>query len=72
MMDKYRLSYEAALHRVKSRRRFVLPNPGFITQLKLFALMNYTIDPQNDRYKLFRLKLAADNVRKGRWGGGGW
>lgn len=64
IMDKYRIGYEAALHRVKSRRRFVLPNPGFVTQLKLFAIMNYTIDPQNDRYKLFRLKLAADNVRK--------
>lgn len=64
IMDKYKLGYEAALHRVKSRRRFVMPNPGFVTQLKLFGIMNYTIDPANDRYKLFRLKLAADNVRK--------
>ncbi|XP_055549727.1 dual specificity protein phosphatase MPK-4 [Wyeomyia smithii] len=64
LMEKYKLSYEAALHRVKSKRRFIMPNPGFINQLKLFCLMNYRIDPLNERYKLFRLKLAADNVRK--------
>lgn len=64
-MNKYKLSYDAALQRVKSKRRFVMPNPGFINQLKLFSIMNYRIDPQNEKYKLFRLKLAADNVRKG-------
>ncbi|XP_055636547.1 dual specificity protein phosphatase MPK-4 [Toxorhynchites rutilus septentrionalis] len=64
LMDKYKLGYEAALHRVKSKRRFVMPNPGFINQLKLFGIMNYRIDPLNEKYKLFRLKLAADNVRK--------
>lgn len=65
LMDKYKMSYEAALYRVKSKRRFVMPNPGFINQLKLFGIMNYRIDPLNERYRLFRLKLAADNVRKG-------
>lgn len=64
IMEKYRLSYEAALQRVKAKRRFVMPNPGFINQLKLFSLMNYRIDPLNEKYKLFRLKQAADNVRK--------
>ncbi|EAT34447.1 AAEL013312-PA, partial [Aedes aegypti] len=64
IMNKYKLSYDAALQRVKSKRRFVMPNPGFINQLKLFSIMNYRIDPQNEKYKLFRLKLAADNVRK--------
>lgn len=64
IMNKYKLTYDAALQRVKSKRRFVMPNPGFINQLKLFSIMNYRIDPQNEKYKLFRLKLAADNVRK--------
>ncbi|XP_058454365.1 dual specificity protein phosphatase MPK-4 isoform X2 [Malaya genurostris] len=64
LMEKHKLSYEAGLYRVKSKRRFVMPNPGFISQLRLFGMMNYTIDPQNEKYKLFRLKLAADNVRK--------
>lgn len=66
IMNKYKLTYDAALQRVKSKRRFVMPNPGFINQLKLFSIMNYRIDPQNEKYKLFRLKLAADNVRKGK------
>lgn len=64
LMNKYKLTYDAALQRVKSKRRFVMPNPGFVNQLKLFSIMNYRIDPLNERYKLFRLKLAADNVRK--------
>ncbi|XP_062563420.1 dual specificity protein phosphatase MPK-4 [Armigeres subalbatus] len=64
IMNKYKLTYDAALQRVKSKRRFVMPNPGFINQLKLFSIMNYRIDPLNEKYKLFRLKLAADNVRK--------
>lgn len=68
IMNKYKLSYDAALQRVKSKRRFVMPNPGFINQLKLFSIMSYRIDSQNEKYKLFRLKLAADNVRKGKLG----
>ncbi|XP_053670405.1 dual specificity protein phosphatase MPK-4 [Anopheles nili] len=64
LMQKYRLGYEAAFQRVKAKRRFVMPNPGFVNQLKLYARMAYTIDRTNERYKLFRLRLAGDNVRK--------
>ncbi|XP_055609197.1 dual specificity protein phosphatase MPK-4 [Uranotaenia lowii] len=64
LMEKYRIGFDAALHRVKSKRRFVMPNPGFINQLKLYSIMGFRIDPTNERYKLHRLKLAADNVRK--------
>ncbi|XP_058128436.1 dual specificity protein phosphatase MPK-4 [Anopheles ziemanni] len=64
LMEKYRLGYEAAFQRVKAKRRFVMPNPGFVNQLKLYARMAYRIDRTNERYKLFRLRLAGDNVRK--------
>uniref|UniRef100_A0A182QTS2 Uncharacterized protein n=1 Tax=Anopheles farauti TaxID=69004 RepID=A0A182QTS2_9DIPT len=64
LMHKYRLGYEAAFQRVKAKRRFVMPNPGFVNQLKLYARMAYRIDRSNERYKLFRLRLAGDNVRK--------
>uniref|UniRef100_A0A182K5T2 Uncharacterized protein n=1 Tax=Anopheles christyi TaxID=43041 RepID=A0A182K5T2_9DIPT len=64
IMQKYRLGYEAAFQRVKAKRRFVMPNPGFVNQLKLYARMAYRIDRTNERYKLFRLRLAGDNVRK--------
>ncbi|EGK97380.1 AGAP002108-PB [Anopheles gambiae str. PEST] len=64
IMQKYRLGYEAAFQRVKAKRRFVMPNPGFVNQLKLYGRMAYRIDRTNERYKLFRLRLAGDNVRK--------
>ncbi|XP_053658057.1 dual specificity protein phosphatase MPK-4 [Anopheles marshallii] len=64
VMQKYRLGYEAAYQRVKAKRRFVMPNPGFVNQLKLYGRMAYRIDRTNERYKLFRLRLAGDNVRK--------
>uniref|UniRef100_A0A182RT75 Uncharacterized protein n=1 Tax=Anopheles funestus TaxID=62324 RepID=A0A182RT75_ANOFN len=64
VMQKYRLGYEAAYQRVKAKRCFVMPNPGFVNQLKLYARMAYRIDRTNERYKLFRLRLAGDNVRK--------
>uniref|UniRef100_A0A182N6A3 Uncharacterized protein n=1 Tax=Anopheles dirus TaxID=7168 RepID=A0A182N6A3_9DIPT len=64
LMHRYRLAYEAAFQRVKAKRRFVMPNPGFVNQLKLYARMAYRIDRSNERYKLFRLRLAGDNVRK--------
>lgn len=64
IMEKYKIGFEAALQRVKAKRRFIMPNTGFVNQLKLYAIMNYRIDPLNERYKHFRLKLAADNVRK--------
>uniref|UniRef100_A0A182XW25 Uncharacterized protein n=1 Tax=Anopheles stephensi TaxID=30069 RepID=A0A182XW25_ANOST len=64
VMQKYRLNYEAAFQRVKAKRIFVMPNPGFVNQLKLYGRMAYRIDRTNERYKLFRLRLAGDNVRK--------
>ncbi|XP_050070033.1 dual specificity protein phosphatase MPK-4 [Anopheles maculipalpis] len=64
IMQKYRLGYEAAFQRVKAKRLFVMPNPGFVNQLKLYGRMAYRIDRTNERYKLFRLRLAGDNVRK--------
>uniref|UniRef100_A0A182VRE3 Uncharacterized protein n=1 Tax=Anopheles minimus TaxID=112268 RepID=A0A182VRE3_9DIPT len=64
VMQKYRLGYEAAYQRVKAKRCFVMPNPGFVNQLKLYGRMAYRIDRTNERYKLFRLRLAGDNVRK--------
>ena len=52
------------LFRVKSKRRFVGPNPGFVVQLKLFAKMDYTLDRSNEKFKLYRLKIAADKFKK--------
>lgn len=51
--------------RVKSRRTFVGPNAGFEAQLQLFERMGFTIDSSNLQYRIYRLKLAAEKVKKG-------
>lgn len=51
---------------VKSKRRFVQPNPGFTTQLRLFHKMGWQIDVHHEKYKVYRLRLAADKFRKGK------
>lgn len=63
-MKKYNLSYSVAFERVKNKRRFVGPNPGFIHQLKIFYKMGYKVDVNNQKYKIFRLKLAGDRISK--------
>lgn len=54
-----------SIYRVKSKRRFIGPNPGFVQQLRLFYKMGWKIDIQHEQYKTYRLRLAADKVRKG-------
>ncbi|XP_044595438.1 dual specificity protein phosphatase MPK-4-like isoform X2 [Cotesia glomerata] len=44
IMKKHKMTYEDAYKLVKSKRRFVGPNPGFIAQLKLYETMGFTID----------------------------
>nr|CAD7433720.1 unnamed protein product [Timema monikensis] len=50
--------------RVKSRRMFVGPNPGFQSQLRLYHVMGWKIDRSNDQFRLFRLHVAADMIKK--------
>ena len=45
LMKKYRLSYDEALERLRSKRPCVYPNPGFATQLRLYHTMKYSFQP---------------------------
>lgn len=38
-----------------------------MTQLRLFHKMGWKIDHNHEKYKLYRLRLAADSVRKGKY-----
>lgn len=49
--------------RAKSKRSLVQPNHGFVQQLKLFYKMGWKIDASYKNYKIFRLKLAAEQVK---------
>ncbi|GJQ67358.1 MKP-4 [Trypoxylus dichotomus] len=64
VMKKYGISYYEAFEKVKSKRSIVYPNQGFVSQLKLYKEMGYTIDSSSMKYKVFRLSVAADKVRK--------
>ncbi|XP_013099070.1 dual specificity protein phosphatase MPK-4 [Stomoxys calcitrans] len=64
VMKKYRMDYSSAYDLVKSKRRFVQPNAGFVAQLKLWHRMGCSIDTQYQKYKTYRLRLAGDQVRK--------
>ncbi|KAJ8972808.1 hypothetical protein NQ317_009504 [Molorchus minor] len=64
IMKKYGITYHEAFERVKAKRSIVYPNQGFVSQLKLFREMGYTVDPKNMHFKMFKLNVAADKVRK--------
>lgn len=64
LMKKHRFKYEQAFTLAKSKRKLVFPNPGFVQQLKLFHQMGFKIDKNNENYKMYRLKLAADKLQK--------
>ncbi|XP_075990194.1 dual specificity protein phosphatase MPK-4-like [Anticarsia gemmatalis] len=64
IMEKYGLCYEEAFTLVKSKRRFVGPNVGFVAQLKLFGHMGCTLNKDDPRFKQFRLKLAGQKLKQ--------
>ncbi|XP_015596741.1 dual specificity protein phosphatase MPK-4 [Cephus cinctus] len=64
IMKKYSIGYTEAFELVKKKRRFVCPNPGFVEQLRLYEDMGHSIDNRNVHFKMYRLQIAADKVRK--------
>ncbi|XP_068157900.1 dual specificity protein phosphatase MPK-4 [Drosophila tropicalis] len=64
MMKRHNLDFQAAFELVRSKRRFVQPNAGFVTQLKLYRRMGCKIDASCQRYKIHRLRLAGEQMRK--------
>uniref|UniRef100_A0A1A9UW41 Uncharacterized protein n=1 Tax=Glossina austeni TaxID=7395 RepID=A0A1A9UW41_GLOAU len=64
IMKSHNLDYQTAFELVKSKRRFVQPNVGFAAQLKLWRRMGCTIDNHYQKYKIYRLRLAGEQVRK--------
>ncbi|XP_063834963.1 dual specificity protein phosphatase MPK-4-like [Ostrinia nubilalis] len=43
LMEKYSLTFEQAYFYVRQRRRFINPNPGFVSQLKEYQRLNYDV-----------------------------
>lgn len=63
-MRKYELSYAEAFERVKLKRSIVFPNPGFVSQLQLYKKMSYCVDKNSLHYKLYRLAMASDKMKR--------
>lgn len=63
-MKKYQLTFIEALNRVKAQRSQVHPNQGFANQLILYHKMGFKVDPNNMKYKMFRLGIAADYFKR--------
>ncbi|KOC65958.1 Dual specificity protein phosphatase 12 [Habropoda laboriosa] len=64
LMKKYGKSFIDTFEAVREKRRFVGPNAGFLAQLKLYEAMGFGIDNTNVQFKMYRLQIAADKVRK--------
>ncbi|KAK7580511.1 hypothetical protein V9T40_001140 [Parthenolecanium corni] len=64
LMRKHSINCEKALERLKQQRSVVGPNIGFYNQLRLYEAMNFKIDKSNLQFRLFRLRVAANQVSK--------
>ena len=64
MMKKYKLSVEKALELLKSKRKVVNPNPGFMAQLRLWEAMHCTLEADFLRYKMYKLHIVSEKIRK--------
>lgn len=64
LMHKHRYTLEKAFYKVKNKREMINPHIGFLAQLKMFEAMDYTLDPGNVQYKMFRLFCASERMRK--------
>lgn len=64
VMKKHSKSFSDAFQMVKDKRQFVAPNSGFQAQLRLYEDMGFYINNTNVQFKMYRLHMAADKVRK--------
>ncbi|XP_063918258.1 dual specificity protein phosphatase MPK-4-like isoform X1 [Zophobas morio] len=64
IMKKHQLTYDEAFNRVQQGRYNIDPNPGFVSQLKMYRKMGYEVDSMNIDYKIFKIKKVALYVRR--------
>ncbi|XP_029046183.1 dual specificity protein phosphatase MPK-4-like [Osmia bicornis bicornis] len=64
LMKKYKRSFSDTFEEIKGKRRFVEPNAGFLAQLKLYEEMGFGVDNTSVHFKMYKLQIAADKVRK--------
>eukprot|EP00803_Ostreobium_quekettii_P011695 evm.model.scf_781EXC.3 EVM.evm.TU.scf_781EXC.3 scf_781EXC:43318-51771(-) len=65
IMTTQKLTYTAAIHKLRQKYPIARPNPNFVEQLRMFRSMGYRIDPYDSNYKMFKLKLANNQYKFG-------
>ncbi|KAG8194697.1 hypothetical protein JTE90_028011 [Oedothorax gibbosus] len=65
LMKKYSIGVDEALQRVKDNRNCACPNAGFLSQLRLYETMKYSLDEDNIDYKIFSLYHLGRQVSPG-------
>lgn len=66
IMQKYKISLEKALERVRAIRSCIDPHKSFLYQLKLYESMRYKLDSNNMQYRLYKLYLGSHLMKKAR------
>ena len=64
LMQKYNYTLEKAIKKVRAKRECINPHEGFLAQLKLYESMDYHLDTSNVQFKMFKLHLASERMRK--------
>ncbi|TPX35944.1 hypothetical protein SmJEL517_g01701 [Synchytrium microbalum] len=59
MMKKYDMAPTSALKVLRTRRRIVSPNDGFLNQLELWAEFGYTADLKDAGFRRFMMEVTA-------------
>ena len=54
LMQKHGYSAERALAKVRSKREIIQPHDSFLAQLRLYESMDFSIDPENLQFKMFK------------------
>ena len=64
LMHKYKYSVEKSFEILKSKRKCVKPNPGFMAQLRLWEAMRFKLQQDFLRYKMYKLQTVSHHLRK--------
>ena len=64
LMKKYKYSVERSLEILRSKRKCVNPNSGFLAQLRLWEAMRFKLEQDFLRYKMYKLQTVSEHLRR--------
>ena len=64
LMKKHKYSVERSLEVLRSKRKCVNPNSGFMAQLRLWEAMRFKLEQNFLRYKMYKLQTVSEHLRR--------